>query len=205
MKKSTIWLIVGIGALVLAGIVGCCALGSTGDDSTTTTSATTAGEVNLEELAKAYKRYIKKGNKDINGFERIVNSDKDIYKGSEPVRVTIDDKGQVVGYKNKDNKPGYDKAADEMVFTLNAEKDKKRIVATDRRRRHYGLSAGDIFGLYLISRMLDTQRSYYGGRYYRAPRSGNWVRSGYYRRSRSVRSGSRGRSRSRGGGFGFGK
>ena len=229
MKKSTVWLIVGIGAVVMFMIVGCCTVSAIVGKKSGNTTAVAKSDIDLEKLTKAFETYVSGGAKDINGFEKVVNDkSKGIYKGKDTVKVTMDNKGAVMGYVDKDNAPGYTKGKDEVVFTMQAEKDKKRVVAYDRHRNYYGhrsSSSGFFTGL-LIGNMLTRQRGYYGY-YWRPPASARWRTTGYYNRmrssygrSRSYRSGYRSsrsgsyrssgyrsgyRSGSRSGGFSFGK
>lgn len=169
-------------------------------------------DVNLEALTKAYEQHVKSGSKDLRTFETRVNQ-PDIYSGTDRVSVQLDQKGTLVGFVDNDGTPGY-QATDTLVFNLEAEKESEKIVANDRQQRYYSYHSPGIFHYYLISRMLTNQHSYYGGRYYRAPSSARYVKSGYHSRlkrsvgsssSRSVRSGSFGSRRSSGGSSGFGK
>ena len=218
MKKSTIWLIVGIISIIMLSVVGCCTLGLVlGDsDSNVSSSAVASTQINLEKLTKAFEDYVNQGSKDLNQFEKTVNDkSKDIYDGPGHVDVTMGKSGAVIGYKNKNTEPTYEKDADEKVFELNVDKKDKRVVARDRHNHYYRhRPSSGFFTGYLVGSMLSSQRSYYGGRYYRAPSNVRYQRSGYYSRvrsgsrSRSFRSGSRSRSSrsgSRSGGFGFGK
>ena len=223
MKKSTLWLVVGIGAVVMLMIVGCCAVGATmGDKDGGTTIGAASTQVDLEKLTKAFETYVGSGAKDINGFEKVINDkSKGIYKGTDKVDVTMEKSGAVVGYVDKDATPGYTEGKDTMVFTLQAEKDTNRVVARDRSNNYYGYRSNNsgLFTGLLIGSMLSRQRGYYGGSYYRAPASARFRKSGYFSRSRSSfgkRSSSRGfrsssrssfgsRSSSRSGGFSSGK
>ena len=198
---------------MLTALAACSLLAmGTGCDKKRATSVAASTDVNLEKLTKAFEDYVNQGSKDLNQFEKTVNDkSKDIYDGAGHVDVTLGKSGAVIGYKNKNTEPTYEKDADEKVFELNVDKKDKRVVARDSHNhyyRHRPSSSGFFTGM-LVGNMLSSQRSYYGGRYYRAPSNVNYQRSGYYSRvrsrSRSVRSGSRSRSRSRSGGFGFGK
>lgn len=224
MKKSTLWLVVGIGAVVMLMIVGCCGASMMMGDkkAKTTIGAADSTQVDLEKLTKAFETYVGTGAKDINGFEKVINDKaKGIYKGKDLVNVTMEKSGEVIGYTNKDATPGYTKGKDTMVFSLQAEKDTSRVVARDRRDnyyRHRSSNSGLFTGL-LVGSMLTRQRGFYGGRYYRAPAGARFRKSGYYSRGRSSfgsRSSSRGfrsssrsgfgsRSSSRSGGFSSGK
>ena len=220
MKKSTVWLVVGMGALMMVGVLACCGFFSlpstSGPVTTSGSTSAAAADVDLEALTQAFKRHVEAGHKDLNAFEREVNK-PEIYKGTGTVRVTLDDKGQVLGYVDEDSQPGFDATRDRQVFALNVDPQEKRIVASDRYHRHYGLGMGDVLGIYFLSRMISGQRGYYPAGRWSAPRSGRWVTPGYYGRVRgsspSSRSGSRrgtgwgapSRRSSSGGGFGFGK
>lgn len=223
MKQSTLWLLVGIGAVVLLSIVGCCTMTSLlGDSGSSFSTVAASSEVDLEKLTKEFDTYVGSGKKDINGFEQVVNDkSKGIYHGTDHVDVTMADSGAVIGYVNKDTDPTYSKTADQEVFQMNVDEKEKRVVARDRHDhyyRHRPSSSGFFTGL-LIGNMLTRHRGYYPGGYYRAPSTARYRSSGYYNRMRSssrsrsrsrsssFRSGSRStyRSGSRSGGFGFGK
>lgn len=199
MKKSTTWLIVGIGAAVLLMIAGCCAVSAVmnkGGDFNGKASA--KAEVDLEKLTKEFETYINANSQDVNGFEKVVNDKtKNIYKGKDHVSVTMQKSGEVIGYVNKDTEPTYESGKDELVFSLQAEKDKQRVVARDRYSNHYGYrpSSSGFFTGMLVGNMLTRQHSYYGGRYWSAPSNASWRQSGYYNKmgsssSRGFRSGS---------------
>lgn len=206
MKKSTVWLGIFVGAIICTLAVLVCTIVPTTTGDADVYAAESA--VDLEALAKSYKQHVKSGSKDLAAFEAEVNKPP-VYHGSEKVEVTMDDSGSVIGYVEQ-SAPGYQKDQDKMVFALDADQQEKRIVARDNYHRHYGLSAGDVFGIYMISRMLDRQRGYYGGSYWRPSSNARWARPGYHGRirssfGRSHRSGSFGSRRSGSGGFGFGK
>lgn len=228
MKKSTIWLIVGIGSVVALMFAGCMIFAALGDSgSSFGGSAAASADINLEKLTAEFEEYVKQGKKDLNSFEKEVNNPaKDIYNGSEHVEVTMVDSGAVVGYLEKNNNSSYDEKKDEMVFKLHIAEEKKQVVAHDRHNNYYRHrpSYGGFFTGYLVGSMLSGHRSYYRGGYYSPPSSARYRSSGYYSRmksnsrsggyrsrsrSRSTRSGSRSgyrsRSGSRSGGFGFGK
>lgn len=203
MKKSTTWLIVGIGAAVLLMIVGCCAVSAVmnkGGDFNGSASA--KADVDLEKLTKEFETYINANSQDVNGFEKVVNDkSKNIYKGKDHVSVTMQKSGEVIGYVNKDTEPTYESGKDELVFSLQAEKDKQRVVARDRYSNHYGYrpSSSGFFTGMLVGNMLSRQHTYYGGRYWSAPSNASWRQPGYYSRmgsssSRGFRSGSSYRS-----------
>ena len=202
------WLVIGIGAALLAMLV---ALGAT-----CRTCGTTGGsvggasaadmDVDLEGVLDEYKDYVKSGSQDLNGFERAVN-EKNLYTGDEYVKVTMWKDGSVIGFVNKDQDPSYDSSADKMVFKIEADHHEKRLIATDRYRRHYGMGIGGLAGFYLLTRMFDGHRGYYGG-WHRYGYS-SYHSPGYYRRrsSSSHRWGSSSSKRygSGSGGWGSGK
>ena len=216
MKKSTIWLVVGIASVVLFMIAGCCAFLGSGSSEGDVSGAATAN-VDLEKLTKTFEAYVQAGRKDLNGFERDVNDkSKGIYTGTEPVKVTMVKSGAVLGYNNKDADPAYNPGSDTKVFELNINDKERQVVATDRHDNYYRYqpSYGGFFTGYLVGSMLSGHRGYYPGGYYRAPAGARFQRSGYYNRMRSsaprssgFRSGGSfgGRSGGRSGGFGFGK
>jgi hypothetical protein len=204
MKQSTIWLLVGVGATVLALIVGAAmfagslvtGLGSSGPNVAT-------ASVNMEKLTEEFERAFKGSDKkDVKAFEAVVNDkSKGIYKGDEKATVVMEKSGEVVGFVDKNANGGYDLSSDDKLFSLQADKAKEEVVATDNHNRHYRHrpSSGFFTGM-LVGNMLSRQRGYYGGRYWTAPRT-NYVRPGYYSKLRSqptgVSSSSRSRSRSR--------
>jgi len=216
VKKSTIWLIVGIGAAVMFACVSCATFASFLPSSNSNINGAARADVDLEKLTSAFEKYVSAGTDDIKKFEATVNDkSKGIYKGKDKVTVDFNSTGAVVGYVDKNADSAFQKTGDEKVFELNVHNEKKQVVAQDRYNNYYAhrpSSSGFFTGL-LIGNMLTRQRSYYGGGYWAPPRSANYVRSGYYNRSRgyssrSTRSGSRssyGRSRSGSGGFGSGK
>lgn len=200
VKKSTVWLIVGISSAILFMIVGCCAVSSVmNKDKDFNGKAVAKADVDLEKLTKEFETYITASSQDINGFEKVVNDKaKGIYKGKDHVSVTMQKSGEVIGYVNKDTEPTYESGKDEMVFSLQAEKDQQRVVARDRYSNYYGhrpSSSGFFTGM-LVDNMLSRQHSYYGY-YWSAPRTATWHKPGYYSRvgsssysSRGFRSGS---------------
>ena len=217
MKKSTMWLLVGIGSVVMLSVMACCAVGAFAPSNNSSYNTSVASsKIDLEKLTKEFETYVSQGNQDINGFEKAVNDKtKKIYTGTGHVDVTQTKSGAVVGYVNKDTEPTFDKAKDEKLFELNVDEKKKQVVAHDRHDnyyRHRPSSSGFFTGLF-IGNMMSSHRSYYPGGYYSAPSSARYRSSGYYNRSRSYRSGSRSSyssgSRSRSsygsGGFGSGK
>lgn len=228
MKKSTLWLIVGIAALFFLSTLGCCfGMGMLGKSErvSSISSSAAVSNVDLEKLTKEFEGYVSSGKTDINGFEAAVNDkSKGIYKGAGHVDVTMAKSGAVVGYVDKDANSTYDAAGDEKVFELNIDDKQKKVVANDRHDnyyRHSPMGSGFFTGL-LIGNMLTGHRSYYRGGSYSAPSSARYRQSGYYNRmrsssssTRSTRSGSRAGSRSsfgsgtrsgsRSGGFGSGK
>lgn len=199
MKKSTVWLMVFVGILVLATGITCCSMFMS-------TSSASAKEVNLETLTEAYAAHAATGSDDLKVFEARVNK-PDIYSGKEPIKVLMDNKGTVIGYKDVDPTAGM-QAKDAVMFRLDAEKETENVVAQDHSNRYYRRHSPGLFTSVLMMHMLTSQRSHYGGRYYRSPTSAVFQKSGYYRSSgtsRSVRSGSSGTRRPMGGGFGSGK
>ncbi len=217
MKKSTVWLIVGIGSMVSLMVLGCCAFGAiSGGSGSNVGSAAAVANVDLEKLTKSFEKNVSGDSKDLNAFKKDVNDkSKGIYTGKDPVDVTMIKDGGVVGYVNKDTEPDYDATKDEKVFELQVAPEEKNVVAKDRYDNHYRYrpTGSGFFTGYLIGSMLTNQRSYYGGRTYRAPTGVSYKKPGYYNRmksssrSSSFRSGSRSsyRSGSRSGGFGSGK
>lgn len=185
-----------MGALGLAFVIGCCGLMLGGED--------TGKEVNLEPLTEAYAKYVGTGSDDLKIFEARVNK-PDIYTGKEPLKVQMDSKGTVIGYKDLDPAVGI-QPKDIVMFRLDAEKETQNVVASDRSNRYYRRHSPGIFTTVMMMHMLTSQRRHYGGGYYRSSANTRWQKPGYYRSSsRSVRSGSSGTRRSVGGGFGSGK
>ena len=203
VKSSHIWLAIGLGSAVMIVAFLALALFSSG------TASAEEADVNLETLTEAYATYVRSDAQDLSGFEARVNQ-PDIYSGTDRVSVSMDEKGTVIGYVEDNGQPGY-QPSDSLVFNLEAEKETESIVANDRQQRYYSYRAGDIFSIYLISRMMTSQHAFYGGRSYRAPASARYVQSGYHQRlrsasgSRSARTGSYGAKRTSGGSSGFGK
>ncbi len=195
MKQSTIWLAVFVAFLGLAVAVGCCS-------SLLNSSEAQAKEVKLQPLTDAYAKYVATGSDDLKVFETRVNK-PDIYTGKEPVKVMLDEKGTVVGYKDIDPKPGI-QPKDSVVFKLDAENETQDVIASDRSSRTYRRHSPGLFTSVMMMHMLTSQRRHYGGRYYRSPRPVATPASSY-KSNRSVRSGSSGTRRSVGGGFGSGK
>lgn len=211
------WLLVGIGSVVMLSVMACCAVGAFVPNSNSSYNTSVASsQIDLEKLTKEFETYVSQGNQDINGFEKAVNDKtKKIYTGTGHVDVTQTKSGAVVGYVNKDTEPTFDKTKDEKLFELNVDEKQKQVVAHDRHDnyyRHRPSSSGFFTGLF-IGNMMSSHRSYYPGGYYSPPSSARYRSSGYYNRSRSYRSGSRSSyssgSRSRSsygsGGFGSGK
>jgi hypothetical protein len=204
MQKSSIYLFIALGAIVTMSVIGCWELAALISGTSTNTHVHVAGaEVDLEKLTAAFEEHVNSGSQDINAFEKEVNDkSKGIYLGDEYVNVTMREDGEVVGYLNENTKPTYEKGEDSLVFSLQVEQEKKRVVAHDSGHRYYAYhpTGSGFFTGYLIGSMLSNQRSYYGGGYYSAPASANWVKPGYHAslkssyRSPSVRSGSYGRS-----------
>lgn len=219
MKKSTLWMVVGLTSVVMFMCVGIGVASQMLGVGGSSVTGAAKSDVNLEKLTKAFENHVKTDSKDIKDFEKVVNDkSKGIYNGTNKVTVTMEKSGEVTGFHDKDNDGSYKKPGDTLVFKLNVEKEKKNVVASDRHHHHYRYrpSYGGFFTGYLVGSMLTRQHSYYGGRYWRAPRGGTYVKPGYYNRSRSYRSrrtsgfGRSNRSssygrRSRSGGFGFGK
>lgn len=203
MKNSQVWLMIGLASAVMIVVFVVIALATSGS------AQAEESDVDLEALSKAYATYVKSDAKDLTGFENRVNQ-PDIYTGTDRVSVAMDEKGTVVGFVEDNGQLGY-QSSDRLVFNLEAEQETKSIVANDRHQRYYSHGAGDIFSIYLISRMMTSQRGYYGGRTYRAPASARYVQSGYHQRlrasssTRSARTGSYGSKRTSGGSSGFGK
>ncbi|MEZ4461063.1 MAG: hypothetical protein R3E66_15335 [bacterium] len=221
MKKSTMWLAIFVGAMVLS--FGMCVCSLTSGSSA---KPARAGDIDLEAVTVAYAAHVQSGSKDLKDFEARINQ-PNVYAGSGHVSTVIDDRGTVVGYVESNQQPGY-QGTDDLVFRLDAEKQTSDLVASDRSSRYYRHHSPGIFETYLMLRMLDNQRGFYGGRYYQAPSTVNYQSRGYFRKrprtvdtygsgsstsssssrstgSRSVRTGSSGTRRSTGGGFGFGK
>ena len=203
MKQSTVWLIVGVGATVLALFVGAAmfvgtmAMGSSRGPNVATAS------VDMEKLTEEFERTFKGPNKkDVKAFEAVVNDkSKGIYKGDEKATVVMEKSGEVVGFVDQNTNGTYDISSDDKLFSIQAEKDKEEVVATDNNNRHYRhRPSSGFFTGYLVGSMLSRQRGYYGGGYWTAPRS-NYVRPGYYSKLRSrptgISSSSRSSSRSR--------
>ena len=191
MKKSTIWLIVGISAAIMSMIVGCCIVSSvTSNNSTFGGKAAAVAEVDLEKLTKEFETYVTANSQDINGFEKVINDkSKGIYKGTDHVSVTMQKSGEVIGYVNKDTEPTYEAGKDKLVFSLQAEKGQSRVVARDSYSNHYAYrpsSSGFFTGL-LIGNMLSRQTSYYGY-HWSAPRGTTFQQPGYYNRMSSASS-----------------
>lgn len=208
MKKSSVWLGVLLATLLVIGALVAMTVASSmsGNNDAHASEA----EVNLEALTQAYADHVKSESKDLAAFEERVNR-PDIYDGPDYVRVTMDEKGSVVGYVDDNQSPGYQET-DTRVFNLEAEKETESIVANDRNDRYYRSYAPSIFHYYLISRMMTSQHGFYGGRYYSAPATARYMPSGYHQRlkasrssSNSARSGSYGSRRTSGGSSGFGK
>lgn len=199
MKNSTLWLIVFGGFIAVAAVVGLFSALMSGSD-------IKGNEVNLETLTQAYTKHAATGSDDLAPFEARVNQ-PDIYSGPEPIKVLMDEKGTVVGYKDIDPTKGI-QPADTVVFRLDAEKETQNVVAQDQSKRYYRHHSPGLFTSVMLMHMLTSQRSHYRGGYYQSPRSAIWQKSGYHRSSsfgRSVRSGSSGTRRPIGGGFGSGK
>lgn len=207
MKKSSMWLGIFAGTIILIAMVACCTFAPSATNSSNVYA--NESEVNLENLTAAFEKHAKGGTKDLTAFEKEVNTSS-IYSGKGYVRVTMDDKGSVIGYKDDNGTPGF-QTADSRVFALDIEPEKEKIVARDRHDRYYGRRSSGIGTYMLIGYMMGNQRRAYGGRYYSAPANTKFQKSGYHNRlksksssSRSFRSGSSG-SRRGSGGFGSGK
>ncbi len=174
-------------------------------------SSKPASEINLEKLTKAFEATastkVEGKPFDAEAFEAKINDPKEkIYQGKGKVEVELQDSGEVVGFKDTKANGIYDKVGDAKVFSIQADQDKKEVVAADEHSHHYRhRPASGFFTGYLIGSMLTRQRGYYGGRYWSAPSNARYMSSGYY--GKSVRSGSRTSSRrgGRSGGFSFGK
>lgn len=230
MKKSTLWRNVGIAATVLSVFVSigiCLSSSSTSNSSKYGAAAAAKADVNLEKLTKAFEAYAKTGAQDVKGFEPIVNDkSRGIYNGKEKVEVSMSTTGEVIGFVDKDKDGAYKKDKDSKVFSIQAEKNKNNVVASDHHQNHYRYrpSGSGFFTGMLVGHMFTRQRAYYG-HHWTAPRTARYVKPGYYNRARSsYRSRSRSRSygssgsrsyksnrssssgtRRSSGGFGFGK
>lgn len=208
MKKSSVWLGVLVATILVIGALAAMTIVSSLSGNSDAHASET--EVNLEALTVAYADHVKSGSQDLASFEQRVNR-PDIYDGPDYVRVTMDNKGSVIGYVDDNQSPGYQES-DKRVFNLEAEKETESIVANDRNDRYYRSHTPGIFHYLLISQMISSQRGYYGGRYYTAPTTARYMPSGYHQRlkasrpsSNSARSGSYGTRRTSGGSVGFGK
>jgi len=216
LENKSLWLVLMIASLLLIVGVSCYAcldcLGKQGGGSTVVGDA----DVDLEAVVKEYKAHARTGAKDLSGFEDAVNR-KSLYTGPGRVKALMLSDGSVVGYVDQNADGTWSKAKDRLVFKLEADHKQRNLYATDRHHRRYRSGLGDLFGIYLVSRMFDHHRGYYGG-WHRYGYSG-FMRPGYYGNyRRSLRTGSTrstwGRSsgsssrRTRsgsGGGFRFGK
>jgi hypothetical protein len=223
VQTSSKYLLIGLGAICAMSVVGCLVFAAlTGSSHTNVAGA----EVDLEKLTTAFEASVTPTSQDLNGFEQAVNDkSKGIYIGEGHVDVAMQKDGEVVGFVNKNTEPTYEKGVDALVFSLQAEQEQQRVVATDSGQRHYSYrpSGSGFFTGYMIGSMLSNQRTVYGPTGYRAPATANWVKPGYHTslkssyRSPSVRSGSYGKSSGskswssgsrsgyRSGGSGFGK
>lgn len=63
-------------------------------------------EVNLEQVASLYKAHVEAGHETLDNFEQKLNKEV-VYTGPEPVKVTMDKSGSVIGYVDKDGEPGF--------------------------------------------------------------------------------------------------
>ncbi len=137
-------------------------LSSSGEDELSV-SAVAGDTVNLERVLEIYKDQVKKGEKDLENIERVLNADKKAVPGDRKVDLDMAPDGSVVGFYDEDGNNEWSPMADKLVFKLEADPQKKELYATDRYNRHFRIGLGDILGVYLISRMFDGHRSYYHG------------------------------------------
>lgn len=212
MENKSLWLVLMIASLLLIVGVSCYAcldcLGKQG-------GSTVVGDadIDLEAVLTEYKAHVRTGAQDLRGFEEAVNSKK-LYTGVGHVKTLMLSDGSVLGYVDTDNNGAWAKGSDRLVFKIEADHEKRNLYATDRHSRRYRVGLGDLFGVYLVSRMFDHHRGYYGG--WHPYRYNGFMRTGYYGSyRRSLRTGStrstwgRGSTSSRrtssGGGFRSGK
>jgi hypothetical protein len=68
------WLLVGIGSVVMLSVMACCAVGAFVPSSNSSYNTSVASsKIDLEKLTKEFETYVSQGNQDINGFEKAVN------------------------------------------------------------------------------------------------------------------------------------
>ena len=184
MRIRNLFIGLGLFALALGGF-GCAEKGRY----ETRYAAAGTPEIDLEEVLKLYKNFVRSDSRDLRDFEETINRRK-LYQGEGQVTVREGGDGSVIGYVDQDGATGYDKKVDKLVFNLEVERRTNRIVASDRYHHHSSIDAGDILMLWWVSHMFNRQYGYYG----RYPYYGyRYEPPGYYRRT--VRQGSAGRGR----------
>jgi len=178
------WLVVFIWCVLLGGLVMCAGAlggGGAGDD-----AAVGKGDpdVDLEAVLAAYKDHAAGGAQSLDAFERQVN-ERGWYTGGGHVSVRAREDGSVLGFVDADGDSAYKAGADKLVFVIEADSPNRQLYARDRHDNRFRIGAGDLLSYYLIARMLDGHRGYYGG--WHDYGYGGFHSPGYYRRWSTTR------------------
>ncbi|MBI2565871.1 MAG: hypothetical protein HYV63_02395 [Candidatus Schekmanbacteria bacterium] len=164
--------------------VGFCASCGTGGRSV---SGAAIPEVDLDALLREFQSFNRGGAKDPQAFcDSVVQ--RGIYSGEAALACQEEHTGALVGYVDADAIPGFDNDQDSLVFRLEVEPDRSGrggyLIASDRDHYHRRSLLGDVATFYLISRMFDNHRGFYGSGY---RHSYSYAPAGYYQSIRSQR------------------
>lgn len=164
-----------------------------------TYSSISGDNIDLDKILAVYKDFSKKENSNLQNFADLLIA-KGLISETTNFKTRLNGQGEVVGFNDYDNNDRFT-GNDKLQFKIEVDKQRERVIASDRynNRSFFHIGAGDLITWWMISRMLDNQRSFYGD--YRR------YDDFYYRKNRpSARSRSFGSSKSsRSRGFSFGK
>lgn len=171
------------------------------EDSYLVGSSAISGEnIDLDKILAVYKDFSKKENSNLQDFANLI-VEQGLITETANFKAKLNGQGEVVGFNDYDNNDRFT-GSDKLQFKIEVDRQRERVIASDRynNRSFFHIGAGDLVTWWMISRMLDSQRGFYGG--YRR------YDDFYYRKNTpSARSGSfgSGKSSSRSRGFSFGK
>lgn len=172
--------VMSVGALVNAGVVGC---SSTRQNDWLATDGA-AGRINMGDVQKALEE-----SADPTEFERRVN---EIYEGDFPILIKVEDRGAqkvISGFEDLDNSGTIDESTDDMLFsaTLGGEEYDLRGAGSNNYYRHHG---GMSMGNMLFFAWMMSPGRFGGGPYYTSPGRARTIRQdrSRYRGSRAYSS-----------------
>jgi len=172
--------VMSVGALVNAGIVGC---SSTMQSDWLATDGA-AGRINMGDVQKALE-----DSADPTEFERRVN---EIYEGDFPILIKVEERGSqkvISGFEDLDNSGTITESTDDMLFsaTLGGEEYDLRGTGSNSYYNHHG---GMSFGNMLFFSWMMSPGRYSRGPYYTSPQRAQTIRNdrNRYRGSRSYSS-----------------